>query len=94
MFGTDNNSAAKPSERGMRIGCQQYNFRFLAYRMALGLDDVIRGGDTALLRLGEPASPVPESVSALLLEHIANRDNMNNATNPASGRLVPSRRTG
>ncbi|MFB7461397.1 hypothetical protein [Streptomyces sp. NPDC056188] len=35
MF-ADNNSAAKPSERGMRIGCQQYNFRFLAYRMALG----------------------------------------------------------
>ncbi|MGW0776063.1 hypothetical protein ACWD01_20955 [Streptomyces sp. NPDC002835] len=141
LFGTDNNPAAWPSERGLRIGCQRLNFRFIAYRKALGLDDgldfrsfrryyathltrtagtrassrsrsatstpaprrstpacpptsapcagiwiivllypqpvsrivrlsvddVIRDGDTVLLRLGEPASPVPAPVAALLL---------------------------
>ncbi|MEJ8646368.1 hypothetical protein WKI68_44100 [Streptomyces sp. MS1.HAVA.3] len=60
----------------------------------LGVDDVIRDGDTVLLRLGEPASPVPDPVAALLLEHIANRDNMNTATNPASRWLFPGRRAG
>ncbi|MEU9791176.1 hypothetical protein AB0E27_11195 [Streptomyces sparsogenes] len=50
----------------------------------LSVDDVIRDGDTVLLRLGEPASPVPAPVADLLLQHIANRDNMNTATNPAS----------
>ncbi|MCX4792344.1 MULTISPECIES: hypothetical protein [unclassified Streptomyces] len=58
------------------------------------VDDVIRDGDTVLLRLGEPASPVPAPVAALLLEHIANRDNMNTATNPASHWLFPGRRAG
>ncbi|MFV0131708.1 tyrosine-type recombinase/integrase [Streptomyces sp. HMX87] len=28
-----------PSERGLRIGCQRINSRFIAYRKALGLDD-------------------------------------------------------
>ncbi|MFE2377518.1 hypothetical protein [Streptomyces sp. NPDC059398] len=42
----------------------------------LSVDDVIRDGDTVLLRLGEPASPVPDPVAALLLEHTANRDTM------------------
>jgi integrase len=60
----------------------------------LSVDDVIREGDTVLLRLGEPASPVPAPVAALLLEHIANRDNMNTATNPASRWLFPGRRAG
>ncbi|MFF9851763.1 site-specific integrase [Streptomyces litmocidini] len=60
----------------------------------LSVDDVIRDGDTVLLRLGEPASPVPAPVAALLLEHIANRDNMNTATNPASCWLFPGRRAG
>ncbi|MGW5342759.1 hypothetical protein [Streptomyces sp. HUAS TT3] len=50
----------------------------------LTLDGVIRDGDTALLRLGKSPSPIPEPVAALLLEHIAHRDNMNTATNPAS----------
>lgn len=58
----------------------------------LSVDDVIREGATVLLRLGEPASPVPAPVAALLLEHIANRDNMNTATNPASRWLFPGRR--
>ncbi|MFE2498964.1 tyrosine-type recombinase/integrase [Streptomyces scopuliridis] len=39
LFGTDNNPAAWPSERGLRIGCQRLNSRFIAYRKALGLDD-------------------------------------------------------
>ncbi|GAB2459327.1 hypothetical protein [Streptomyces incanus] len=60
----------------------------------LTVDDVIHDGDTVLLRLGEPASPVPAPVAALLLEHIANRDNMNTATNPASRWLFPGRRAG
>jgi integrase len=60
----------------------------------LSVDDVIRDGDTVLLRLGEPASPVPAPVAALLLEHIANRDNMNTATNPASRWIFPGRRAG
>nr|WTB28181.1 hypothetical protein OG781_00115 [Streptomyces sp. NBC_00830]WTB35902.1 hypothetical protein OG781_46470 [Streptomyces sp. NBC_00830] len=47
-----------------------------------------------LLRLGEPPSPVPAPVAALLLEHITNRGNMNTATNPASRWLFPGRRTG
>ncbi|WP_457462375.1 hypothetical protein [Streptomyces sp. TE5632] len=58
------------------------------------VDDVIRDGDTVLLRLGEPASPVPAPVVDLLLEHIANRDNMNTATDPAACRLFPGRRAG
>ncbi|MER8197528.1 hypothetical protein ABTY00_26660 [Streptomyces microflavus] len=60
----------------------------------LSIDDVIRDGETVLLRLGEPASPVPDPVAALLLEHIANRDNMNTATNSASPWLFPGRRAG
>lgn len=55
----------------------------------LTIDDVIRDGDTVLLRLGEPPSPVPAPVAALLLEHITNRGNMNTATNPASRWLFP-----
>ncbi|MGW3151850.1 MULTISPECIES: hypothetical protein [Streptomyces] len=60
----------------------------------LSVDDVIHDGDTVLLRLGEPASPVPAPVAVLLLEHIADRDNMNTATNPASRWLFPGRRAG
>lgn len=61
----------------------------------LSVTDVVRDGDnTVLLRLGDPASPVPAPVAALLLAHIANRDNMNTATNPASRWLFPGRRAG
>lgn len=37
-FGIESNPAAWPSERGLRIGCQRLNSRFVAYRDALGLD--------------------------------------------------------
>ncbi|WP_405623728.1 helix-turn-helix domain-containing protein [Streptomyces sp. NBC_00076] len=39
LLGTDGNPAAWPSERGVRIGCQRINSRFITYRKALGLDD-------------------------------------------------------
>jgi integrase/recombinase XerC len=39
LFGVDANPAAWPSERGLRIGCQRLDSRFLAYRQALGLDE-------------------------------------------------------
>ncbi|WP_222109688.1 hypothetical protein [Streptomyces cupreus] len=51
---------------------------------------MIRDGVTVLLRLGEPASPAPAPVASLLLEHIADRDNMNTATNPASRGFSPA----
>ncbi|MGH3590023.1 MAG: tyrosine-type recombinase/integrase [Pseudonocardiaceae bacterium] len=38
LFGADGNSAAWPSERGLRVGCQRLNSRFVTYREALGLD--------------------------------------------------------
>jgi hypothetical protein len=60
----------------------------------LTVDDVLRDSDEVLLRLGEPASPVPAPVASLLLEHIADRENMNTATNPASRWLFPGRRAG
>jgi len=60
----------------------------------LTIDDVIRGGDHVLLRLGEPPSPVPGPVADLLLEWIENRDNMNTATNRDSRWLFPGRRAG
>ncbi|MGW2651635.1 hypothetical protein ACWC2T_43890 [Streptomyces sp. NPDC001393] len=60
----------------------------------LTLDDVIRDGDTVLLRLGEPPSLVPAPAADLLLEHISNRGNMNTATNRASRWLFPGRRAG
>jgi site-specific recombinase XerD len=39
LFGSDGNPAAWPSERGLRVGCQRIDSRFIAYRQALGLDD-------------------------------------------------------
>ncbi|WP_236653718.1 hypothetical protein [Streptacidiphilus melanogenes] len=60
----------------------------------LTVDDVLHDGETTLLRLGEPASPVPEPAAALLLAYIADRDNMNTATNQASRWLFPGRRAG
>jgi integrase/recombinase XerC len=38
LFGSDGNPAAWPSERGLRVGCQRLNSRFVAYREALGFD--------------------------------------------------------
>jgi integrase/recombinase XerC len=52
LFGVDDNPAAWPSERGLRVGCQRLNSRFAAYREALGLD---RGLDFHSLRRFVPA---------------------------------------
>ena len=60
----------------------------------LTIDDVLHDGETMLLRLGEPASPIPAPVASLLQEYIAGRANMTTATNPASRWLFPGRRAG
>lgn len=60
----------------------------------LTVDDLTRDGDQVMLRLGEPPSPVPAPVAELLLAWIAQRDNMNTATNPDSRWLFPGRRAG
>ncbi|MDX3613141.1 hypothetical protein OG920_03080 [Streptomyces europaeiscabiei] len=60
----------------------------------LTVDDVVHDGEAVLLRLGEPASPVPEPAASLLLDYIADRDHMNTATNQASPWLFPGRRAG
>jgi hypothetical protein len=60
----------------------------------LTIDDVIQDGDQVLLRLGKPASPVPEPVAELLLAWINSRTNMNTATNRDSRWLFPGRRAG
>lgn len=60
----------------------------------LSIDDVIHDSDQIFLRLGDPPSPVPGPVADLLLAWIANRDNMNTATNRNSRWLFPGRRAG
>ncbi|WP_406043222.1 hypothetical protein OG799_04065 [Micromonospora sp. NBC_00898] len=60
----------------------------------LTIDDIIRDDDQVLLRLGDPPSPVPEPVAALLLEHLDRRINMRTATNRESRWLFPGRRAG
>ncbi|WP_227999975.1 hypothetical protein [Nocardia australiensis] len=60
----------------------------------LTLDDVLGEGDTTLLRLGEPPSPVPGPVAELLVSWIDQRTNMNTATNRDSRWLFPGRRAG
>jgi hypothetical protein len=45
----------------------------------LTIDDIIRGGDHILLRLGDPPSPAPEPVAVLLFKYIGQRSNMRTA---------------
>jgi hypothetical protein len=52
----------------------------LSRLVRLTIDDVTHDGDQALLRLGDPPSPLPAPVADLLLAWIDNRDNMNTAT--------------
>ena len=59
-------------------------------RSTLTIDDVVRGGDQVLLRLGDPACRrFPEPVADILLAWIDNRTNMNTATNRDSRWLFP-----
>lgn len=60
----------------------------------LTVDDVVRDGDQTLLRLGDPPSPMPEPVAALLLEYLGQRTNMRIVTNRDSRWLFPGRRAG
>ncbi|WP_239153511.1 hypothetical protein [Virgisporangium aliadipatigenens] len=60
----------------------------------LTIDDIIRDDDQVLLRLGDPPTPVPEPVAALLLEYLGQRTNMRTATNRDSRWLFPGRRAG
>ena len=57
----------------------------------LAIDDIIRNGDQVLLMLREPPSPVPEPAADIRPAWIANRTNMNTATN--HGARVVSRPT-
>jgi integrase len=60
----------------------------------LTIDDIVHDGDQVLLRLGNPPSPVPEPVAALLLEYLGQRTNISTATNRASRWLFPGRCAG
>jgi hypothetical protein len=63
--------------------------------LRLTIDDVIHHDDGQLaLRLGHPATPVPEPFAELLRQHLTARTNMNTAANPASRWLFPGGRTG
>ena len=52
------------------------------------------GGQDLYLRLGHPATPVPEPLASLLLELVCARANMNTASNPDSRWLFPGGRAG
>lgn len=58
----------------------------------LTLDEIVHDEDQVLLRLGNPASPVPQPFATLLLDYAADRANMHTATNPGSRWLFPGRR--
>ena len=60
----------------------------------LTLDDVVRDGGQALLRLGEPPAPVPGPAAAILLGWAGSRRNMNTAANRNSPWLFPGRMAG
>ena len=53
-------------------------------------DDIIRGGDHILLRLGEPPSPAPEPVAVLLLKYIGQRSNMRSAPTATRAGCFPA----
>lgn len=58
----------------------------------LTLDDIVQDEDQVLIRLGDPPSPVPQPLAALLLNYAADRANTNTATNPGATWLFPGRR--
>ncbi|MFE0811583.1 hypothetical protein ACFW34_29535 [Streptomyces sp. NPDC058848] len=57
----------------------------------LAIDDVIRDGDTVLLRLGESPSPIPVPVADLPLEHTGT---VTSEQCDGVGWLLPGRRAG
>jgi hypothetical protein len=63
--------------------------------LRLTIDDVIHHDDGQVaLRLGHPATPVPEPFAELLRQLLAARANMNTAANPDSRWLFPGGRAG
>lgn len=60
----------------------------------MSIDAVIRDGDEVLLRLGDPATPVPAPFGQFFTDHVARRSNLTTATNPDSTFLFPGRRAG
>jgi integrase len=62
--------------------------------LRLTTSDVLRTGDRVAIRIGDPPSPVPEPVAALLIAHVDNRLNLTTATNRNADWLFPGRRGG
>lgn len=60
----------------------------------LTIEDIIDDGNATTIRLGEPPTPVPEPLAQLFREYLANRPNMDTATNPESRWLFPGQRAG
>jgi hypothetical protein len=66
----------------------------IARLVRLTIDDIHTHNGETRLRLGTPASPVPEPFAAMLHELANNRANMNTATNPHCRWLFPGHRAG
>ena len=66
----------------------------VARLVRLTIDDIHTHNGETRLRLGTPASPVPEPFAAMLHELANNRANMNTATNPHCRWLFPGHRAG
>lgn len=62
--------------------------------LLLTIEDVIHENEHVALRLGDPATPVPEPFAALLMRHLDQRLNLTTATNQDSRWLFPGRRGG
>lgn len=60
----------------------------------LSLDDVMDDEHAMTIRLGDPASPVPEPFADVLRRFLDERPNLMTATNPNSRLLFPGRRAG
>lgn len=62
--------------------------------VSLSTDDIIRDDGQVRILLGEPPTPVPEPFADLLLQAVAERENMHTATNPSTRWLFPGRHAG
>ncbi|MBG0741134.1 hypothetical protein IV500_17320 [Paeniglutamicibacter antarcticus] len=60
----------------------------------LTISDIINDGNTTTIRFGDPPTPVPAPIARLLQEYLANRPNLDTATNPGSHWLFPGQRAG
>ncbi|XAS69432.1 hypothetical protein V3C33_09350 [Micrococcaceae bacterium Sec5.7] len=60
----------------------------------LTISDVINDGTTITILLGDPPTPVPAPLARLLQNYMANRLNLDKATNPESQWLFPGQRAG